>query len=80
MDKVSPSYSSLIWAIGLFLLSIINIVFFEYTFEKKRTSVIFEPLFIIIIMIVALIIYPINLLIVYFKRRRIPLEYRQNQI
>ncbi|WP_151949186.1 DnaJ-like cysteine-rich domain-containing protein [Aliarcobacter butzleri] len=79
MDKVSPSYSPSIWVIGLLILSIINIVFFEYTFEKKGTNVIFEPLFTFIItsITIALIIYPINLLIVYFKRRRIPLEYRQ---
>ncbi len=79
MDKVSPSYSPLIWAIGLLLLSIINIVFFEYTFERKGTNIIFEPLFTFIItsIVIALIIYPLNLLIVYFKRRKIPLEYRQ---
>lgn len=79
MDKISPSYTPLIWILGLFLVFIIGIVFFEYSLEEKGTKIIFESIstFIFICLILALILYPIDLLLTLFKRRKIPSEYRQ---
>jgi hypothetical protein len=79
MDKVSPSYSPFIWFFGLFFLSIIGVVYFEYLFEEQGTKVILESIitFIGVSFILMLIFYPLDLLLTWLKRRKIPSEYRQ---
>ncbi len=79
MDKVSPIYSPIIWIIGMIFLAIIGLTFVEYYFEQKGTRYIFEPIvsFIAITLVIAIVIYPVSLLITLFKRRKVPLEYRQ---
>lgn len=79
MDKVSPAYSPFIWTFAVLVLSVIGFVFFEYHFEQNGTKNILEPLifFTLITIILAIISYPLSLIITLFKRRHIPIEYRQ---
>ena len=79
MDKVSPTYSPLIWVIGLLFSFIVTIVFFEYSVEEQGTKIIFDSIikFVIMSFILIVIIYPLDLLLTLLKRMKIPTEYRQ---
>jgi len=79
MDKVSPSYSPLVWFIGEAVFLAISIIFFEYFFEVSGTNSILAPIisFLFVTLSIAGIVFPINLLVTWSKRRRIPIEYRQ---
>jgi len=79
MDKISPTYSPLIWVIGLLFSFIVTIVFFEYSVEEQGTKIIFDSIikFVIMSFILIVIIYPLDLLLTLLKRMKIPTEYRQ---
>lgn len=79
MDKVSPSYSPQVWFMGEAIFLAISIIFFEYFFEVNGTNSILAPIisFLFVTLSIAGIVYPFNLLVTWYKRRRIPIEYRQ---
>lgn len=79
LDKVSPTYSPLVWYIGMLFITIISFVFFEYAVEKKGTEnlLLLAFAFVAITLALSFILYILSLLITLLKRRRIPLEYRQ---
>lgn len=79
MDKISPTYTSSIWILGLFLLFIISIVFLQYSLEEKGTKAIDDSIivFLILNLILMLTIYPLDLFLTWIKRKKIPSEYRQ---
>lgn len=81
MDKISPPYSKEIWGFSIFIMLLFSIIFIENNFEiagfdKNVTSLVIVTL--AIIFLLSIFSYIFSSLMVLYKRRKIPVEYRQH--